>query len=84
MIDKTTRILLEKYAPNDPRLTEVVVEKTSITVEDLLLQVRGELLAGWGLDPSGRHEFADDIVGLLAVEKSAEFNVTGLPNGGTE
>ncbi|MNG21925.1 hypothetical protein D3C87_1398980 [compost metagenome] len=33
MIDLTTRILLEKYAPNDPRLTEVAVEKQAASLQ---------------------------------------------------
>jgi len=32
-MDLTTRILLEKYAPNDPRLTEVAVEKQAASLQ---------------------------------------------------
>lgn len=32
-MDLTTRILLAKYAPNDPRLTEVAVEKQTASLQ---------------------------------------------------
>jgi hypothetical protein len=85
-MDLTTRILLEKYQPNSPLLQVVVsepepveVEKTSITMEELLLKVRSELLTKWGLDPEGRHLFADDIVTLATVQKCKEYTVIDLP-----
>ncbi len=91
MIDLTTRMLLEKYQPNSPLLQVVVsesepveVQKASITMEELLFQVRDEMLTSWGLDPEGRHLFADDIVALASIEKCSDYNVTDMPKGGTE
>lgn len=88
MIDLTTRILLEKYRPNSPLLQEVPepepveVEKASITMEELFLKVRSDLLTGWGLDPEERHVFADQTVAWTTVLKCREYNVTDMPPEG--
>lgn len=84
MIDLTTRILLEKYQPNSSLLQEsepVEVEKASITMEELLFQVRADMLRSWGLDPKDRHEFADSIVAGATVQKCSEYNVINIPEG---
>lgn len=89
MIDKTYRILLERYMPDSPLLVvqepePVEVQKAAITLENLLLQVRSEMLSSWGLDPEDRHSFVDDIVAMAAVQKCTEFNVINMPSGGIE
>ncbi|WP_448144685.1 hypothetical protein [Pseudomonas silesiensis] len=79
---------MERHDPTNPLLqwviqpvepVEVEVQKASITLEQLIIKVRHELLTSWGLDASGRHEFADDIVALTAIQRLAEYNVTDLP-----
>jgi hypothetical protein len=89
MIDKTYEILLRKFQPDSPLLQvqdpePMEVRKASITLKELMLQVRDEMLTSWGLDPKGRHLFADDIVALATIEKCSEYNVTDMPKGGTE
>lgn len=85
MIDLTTRILLEKYQPDSPLLQEVPeskaieVEKVSITMEELVLEIPSELLTGWGLDPEERHAFADQTAVWTAIHKCEEYNVTDIP-----
>jgi hypothetical protein len=86
MTDLTYEILKAKYASNnspvqvtEPEIGEVEVQKASITLEQLIIKVRHDLLTSWGLDASGRHEFADDIVALTAIQRLAEYNVTDLP-----
>ena len=91
MIDRTYEILKAKYAPDsllqqvevsEPEPVEV--EKVSITLEELLLQVRSEMLSSWGLNPEGRNSFADDVVALATLQKCSEYNVTNMPDGGRE
>ena len=96
MLDSTTRILMQKYQPtnpllqwaNQPRTEEpgsVEVEKASITMEELVLKVRNEMLTSWGLDPKERHEWADETVAwTTAVFKCKEYNVTDMPEGETQ
>lgn len=88
MLESTTRILMERYDPTNPLLQWVIhpeavepveVQKASITLEQLIIKVRHELLSSWGLDSSGRHEFADDIVALTAIQQLSQYNVTDLP-----
>jgi hypothetical protein len=90
MIDHTFEILKAKYAPDSVRQVEVsqpeTVEeqKTVITLEELLLKVRSDMLSSWGLDPKGRHEFADGIVARETIHKCGEFDVIDMPEGGAE
>ncbi|MDQ0121540.1 hypothetical protein J2W17_000477 [Pseudomonas lini] len=90
MLESTTRILTERYDPTNPLLQWVIhpgevepdpveVQKAAITLEQLIIKVRHELLTSWGLDASGRHEFADDIVALTAIQQLSGYNVTDLP-----
>lgn len=86
MIDLTTRILLEKYQPDSPLLQVEVAEpepvevvKASITMEELVLKVREELLTSWGADPEERHAWADKTVAWTAKYKASEYDVTDLP-----
>jgi hypothetical protein len=91
MTDLTYEILKAKYAP-DSLLQQVEVaepepvgvEKTAITLEELLLQVRNDMLSSWGLDPEHHHSFADDVVAMATVRKCNEYNVTNMPDGGTQ
>ncbi|WP_207265145.1 hypothetical protein [Pseudomonas sp. GW101-3H06] len=89
MLDHTTRILLEKYQPDSPLLQvevsepePVEVEKASITMEELAMKVRSEMLTSWGLNPDERHAFADETVAWATVLKCKEYNVTDLPPEG--
>lgn len=90
MIDRTYEILLRKFQPDSPLLhaqepEPVEVQKAAITLEELWLQVRSELLTSWGFDPKGRHEFADGIVASQTLQKCSEYNVIDMPeDGGTE
>ncbi|KEX94610.1 hypothetical protein HA62_06695 [Pseudomonas putida] len=92
MIDLTTRILLEKYQPDSPLLQvesaesePVEVEKPSITMQELVLKVRSEMLTDWGLDPTERHAWADQTVAAwAAVFKCKEYNVIDLPPEGMQ
>ena len=89
MIDKTYEILLRKFRPDSPLLQvqepePVEVQKTAITLEELLLQVRSDMLSSWGLNPEHRHWFADDIVALATVQKCSEYNVIDMPEGGAD
>ena len=84
MADLTYEILKAKYAPDSSPVQvkepePVEVQKAAITLEQLIIKVRHELLTSWGLDSSGRHEFADDIVALTAIQQLSEYNVTDLP-----
>jgi hypothetical protein len=85
MIDKTYEILLRKFQPDSPLLQvqdpePVEVRKASITLKELMLQVRDEMLTSWGLDPTERHAWADQTVaGWVAVFKCKEYNVIDLP-----
>lgn len=87
MIDKTYRILLERYMPDSPLLLaqeaeSLEVRKTAITLEQLWPQVRSEVLNSYGLDSSGRHAFADSRVASQVLQKCSKYNVTNLPDGG--
>jgi hypothetical protein len=91
MTDLTYEILKAKYAPDsllqqvevaEPESVEV--EKTSITMEELLFKVRSDYLTSCGLDPKDRHEFADQIVAWATVHKCSEYNVTNMPEGGPQ
>ena len=92
MADLTYEILKAKYANSplvvirEPEPVEVVepepveAEKASITMEELVLKVRSEMLTEWGLDPKERHAWADQTVASwVAVFKCKEYNVTDLP-----
>lgn len=91
MTDLTYEILKAKYA-SDSLLQQVEVvepesvevEKTAITMEELLFKVRSDMLSSWGLDPKDRHEFADQIVAWATVHKCSEYNVTNMPEGGPQ
>ena len=88
MTDLTFEILKAKYA-NSPLVVvrepePVEVQKTSITLEELWLQVRSEVLSSYGLNPKGRHAFADSIVASQVLQKCSEYNVIDMPNGGAE
>lgn len=93
MLDKCTEMLMRRYEPSNPLLEwanlpraeepeQVVLQKTNITLEELLLKVRSDMLSSWGLNPEDRHSFADDIVALATVQKCREYNVTNMPEGG--
>ncbi|ANJ57437.1 hypothetical protein PMA3_20650 [Pseudomonas silesiensis] len=88
MTDLTYEILKAKYASSP--LVEVQeshpieVQKTSITLEELWLQVRSEVLCSYGLDAKGRHAFADSIVESQVLQKFSEYNVTDMPGGQTQ
>lgn len=90
MIDHTFEILKAKYAPDSILQVEVSqsetveVQKTAITLEELLLKVRSDMLSSWGLDVAHRHSFADEIVALTAVQKCSEYNITNMPDGGPQ
>lgn len=88
-MDLTTRILLEKYAPNDPRLTEVVVEKQAdgsseedlallefygVTAEEVMRK-REHLFKSWGLDTAKRYANFDEII-AIAVMADAHASVS--------
>ena len=86
MIDKTYRILLERYMPDSPLLVAQEVEpldvqKTAITLEQLWLQVRSEVLSSYGLDPKGRYAFAGSRVASQVLQKCSEYNVIDMPEG---
>jgi len=88
-MDRTYEILLRKYQPDSPLLQvpepeTVEVQKTAITLEELLIQTRSEMLSSWGLDPEGRHSFADSSVALAVLQKCHEYNTTNMPEGGVE
>lgn len=93
MLDKCTEFLMRRYDPANPLLEwanqsnssllqePVEVQKTSITLKELLVQVRDEMLASWGLNPDDRHLFADDIVAYATLQKCKEYNVIDMPKG---
>ncbi|MNN61002.1 hypothetical protein D3C81_1762160 [compost metagenome] len=60
------------------------VEKASITMEELLFQVRADMLRSWGLDPKDRHQFADSIAARATIQKCSEYNVINMPEGGMQ
>lgn len=88
MTDLTYEILKAKYGGGLPSLVPepelVEVEKESITIEELLFKVRSDYLTTCGLDPEDRHEFADKIVAYATIQKCREYNVTNMPEEGSQ